>query len=84
MGTHMKTTIEIADPLLAEAKRAAAEDHTTLRELFESALRQKLALRKHREPFKLRDMSVDGCGPTPEWERATWEEKRAIIYGERG
>jgi len=33
MASHMKTTIELGDSLLAEAKRVAAEENTTLREL---------------------------------------------------
>jgi hypothetical protein len=83
MGTHMKTTIDIADALLVEAKRVAAEEHTTLRALVERGLRETLAEKKPRTPFKLKDMSVDGGGLTEEWQRATWDEKLEIIYGDR-
>lgn len=41
--THMKTTIDIADPLLKRAKRLAARRGTTLRVVVEEALREKLA-----------------------------------------
>ncbi len=38
----MKTTIEIAEPILVRAKRLAARRHTTLRAVVESALRHEL------------------------------------------
>jgi len=38
----MKTTIELPDDLLLQAKRKALETRTTLRELMERALRQEL------------------------------------------
>jgi Arc/MetJ family transcription regulator len=39
----MKTTIDIADPLFADAKRAAERRGTTLKALVEQGLRQVLA-----------------------------------------
>jgi hypothetical protein len=39
----MRTTVRLDDALLEQAKRFAAERHQTLTELFESALREKLA-----------------------------------------
>jgi hypothetical protein len=62
MGTHMKTTVEISDPLFDEAKREAERTGCTLRDLIEIGLRQELDRRKQREPFKLRDASVNGHG----------------------
>jgi hypothetical protein len=41
----MKTTIDLPDELLIEAKQKAAEQRRPLRELFEEGLR--MALRKH-------------------------------------
>ena len=46
MGTHMKTTIELADGLLADARRVAAEEGTTLRALLEEGLRAREAYRE--------------------------------------
>lgn len=42
MLTHMKTTIELPDDLMARAKVAAAERRTTLKAMMEHALRREL------------------------------------------
>jgi hypothetical protein len=39
MVTHMKTTVEISDGLLDEARRLAAREATTVRALIEAGLR---------------------------------------------
>lgn len=81
----MKTTIEISDPLLAEAKRIAAQEATTLRELVESGLREVLEQRRGRKHrFALRDARVDGRGLRPEFRDAGWERIRNAAYEERG
>ena len=61
----MKTTVDIADPLLEEAKRVAKESGCTLRELIELGLRHELDRRQRPAPFKLRDASVMGMGLHP-------------------
>lgn len=43
MGMDMKTTVEISDELMIDAKKRAAESRTTLRALFERALRRELS-----------------------------------------
>jgi hypothetical protein len=43
MGTHMKTTIDIADGLLLEARDRARSQGTTLRALVEEGLRRVLS-----------------------------------------
>jgi hypothetical protein len=66
MGTHMKTTVEIADPLFDAAKKEAERSGCTLRDLIEVGLRNELERRaKETEPFVLRDMSVGGQGYEP-------------------
>jgi Arc/MetJ family transcription regulator len=84
MVNRMKTTIEIADSLLAQAKQAAMEDNTTIRALVEDGLRKVLDERRERKPFKLRDGSVGGRGLKPEFAGAGWDRIRDAIYEGRG
>ncbi len=79
----MKTTLDIADPLLREARRIAAREGTTLRELVEQGLRQVVAERKRKPPFLLRKASVKG-GLQPELGDASWERIRGLVYEGRG
>jgi hypothetical protein len=80
----MKTTVDIPDSLLAEAKEMAAREGTTLRALVESGLRSVLDRRRQAERFRLRDASVDGRGLRPELESAGWERIRDTVYEGRG
>jgi len=79
----MKTTIEIADPLFKAARQAARRDGTTLRALIEQGLRLALDERRQTPPFRLRDASVNGRGLQPGAEGLSWEEMRALAYGDR-
>ena len=66
MVTHMKTTIEIADALLAEAREVAGREKTTVRALVEAGLRKALSERRQRrKPFKLRLVTSGGGSLTP-------------------
>ncbi|HYC56861.1 MAG TPA: DUF2191 domain-containing protein [Candidatus Binatia bacterium] len=78
----MKTTIEICDSLLEEAKALASRDKVTLRSIIEEALR-KLLLEKNAKtkPYVFRDASWDGGGLTPEMERkGGWARIRDAAY----
>jgi hypothetical protein len=81
----MKTTIEIADALLAEAKQVAADEQTTIRALVEEGLRTILDARRERKPFTLRDASFRGSGRgfRPEFE-GNWAKIRDAIYEGHG
>ena len=70
----MKTTLEIADPLLREARKIATRDNTTLRALVEQGLRQVVAEKKKEEPFRLRDASFKGDGLHPDVANLNWQE----------
>jgi hypothetical protein len=50
----MRTTLDLNDELLREAKRRAAKEGRTLRELVEAALRRHLGRGERRKPYKLR------------------------------
>ena len=81
----MKTTLEIPDPLLDQVRKIAARDGETLRSLVEQGLRKVVAERNAKaKPFKLRDCSVRGEGVQPEFENASWEQWRDLIYEGRG
>lgn len=80
----MKTTIEIASPLLKEAKQLAARDQTTLRALVEEGLRLIVEQRMERRPFELRDASFGGEGLQAGVEEGSWEAVRDLIYDGRG
>ena len=80
----MKTTIEISDSLLEEAKRLAAKEGTTVRAYVEQGLRRIVAERKTRGQFRLRKATFKGKGLQPGVQDATWERIRETTYQGRG
>lgn len=84
MVLHMKTTVDIADPLLEEAKLAAARERTTLRDLVEQGLRLALADRRRAGGFHLRDASFRGEGLQPGVDEGAWDKIRELAYEGRG
>ena len=81
-GRPMKTTVEIADPVLNEARKLAANEGTTLRALVEQGLRQVISEKKQRrkKPFRLRLVTFSGGGLQPEFKNARWEEILEYSY----
>ena len=80
----MKTTIEISDSLLDEAKRLAAKEGTTVRAYVEQGLRRIVAERKSHGVFRLRQATFKGEGLQPGVQDATWERVRKTIYQGKG
>lgn len=81
----MKTTIDIADALLIEAKRVAAAEGTTVRELVEDGLRRGLAERaRRRRPFRVQPVTIGGDGLRPELEGVPWHQLLDLAYEGRG
>ena len=84
MGTHMKTTIEIAEPILEDAKELARREGVTLRLLVEEGLRSVLAARQSRKKFQLKDAAFQGRGLQDGVEEGRWAAVRDAIYEGRG
>ena len=80
----MKTTIEIADPLLDAARKKATREGTTLRALMERGLRQVVTEKPPRKPHKFKTITYKGDGLTPEFEGAGWDKIRDAIYEDDG
>jgi hypothetical protein len=80
----MKTTVEISDSLLREARRLAAREGVTLRTLVERGLHRVVAETTHGAPFKLRRASFRGKGRQPELRDASWDRVRDLAYEGRG
>jgi hypothetical protein len=84
MVTHMKTTVDIADAVLDEARQVAAEQRVTLRELIEDGLRRAIEARRSRETFTLHDAGVGGSGVQSGIDEGDWAGIRDLIYEGRG
>jgi len=54
----MRTTINLPDRLIAQAKKAALESHVTLTELITNAVRESLARKRSQSPRELPPMPV--------------------------
>jgi len=80
----MKTTLDISDPLLREARKIAAREGTTLRALVEQGLRKIIADRKAARPFRLHIVTFNGQGLVPELRDADWDKIRDLVYESRG
>lgn len=80
----MKTTVEIPDALLEEARRIAQRDRTTLRGLVEEGLRRVLGERTAHTGFRLRKVSFGGQGLSDDLSDPAWEEIRRRAYEGRG
>ena len=83
-GGTMKTTVELPDGLLKEAKRIAKREGTTVRALLEQGLRRALEERLQPRAFELRDGSVGGQGLNPELAGAPWDVVRDLVYRGHG
>ena len=80
----MKTTIEISDALLAQARALASEEETTLRALVEEGLREMLKCKNAKPSFRLRKASFKGQGLQLGFASDRWDAIRDAAYQGRG
>lgn len=80
----MKTTVELPDGLLREAKRVALRERTTVRALIERGLRMVVSPRRSAARFTLRTASFRGDGLVAGASLRDWEAIRDLTYSERG
>jgi hypothetical protein len=80
----MKTTVEIADNLLEEAKRLATREGTTVKALIEQGLRQIITAKEKPGVFHLRKATFKGNGLQPGVSTADWDCIRDMAYEGHG
>lgn len=80
----MKTTVDIPQSLLNEAKKLAANHRTTVKALVEEGLRHVISEHQRSGGFRLRRSTFKGEGLQPGMEGASWEGLREQIYEGRG
>jgi mRNA-degrading endonuclease RelE of RelBE toxin-antitoxin system len=80
----MKTTIEIPDSILKEARKLASREGTTVKALVVESLEKVIAERKRPRIFKLRKATFKGKGLQPHLDGASWERMRGMAYEGRG
>jgi hypothetical protein len=80
----MKTTIELSDELLEQARRVAKAEGATLRALVEEGLQRSLEARRRAVQRPLDFPSYGGSGLTDAFQGAPWSRLRDEIYREHG
>lgn len=80
----MKTTVEISDSLLAEARKITVRERTTVRALVDEGLRRVIQERNRQQQFKLRKATFKGKGLQSGMADASWQQIRDTAYEGRG
>jgi hypothetical protein len=80
----MKTTVELQDSLLREAKRVALRERTTVKALIERGLRTVIDHRRSTGRFALRQVTFRGDGLVAGTSLRDWDTIRDLTYSERG
>jgi hypothetical protein len=79
----VKITVEIADPLLAQARKRAKKTGRPLRAVIEDGLRLVLRDPQARPTYQLPDRSSGVAGGPNPLEALSWQDLRDEIYGGR-
>ena len=83
--THMKTTVDISDRLLQQARGLAARRNTTLKAVIEASLRDALAKeRVATRPATVRTRTFGGKGLQPGLSWDDWGAIRDLAYEGHG
>lgn len=80
----MKTTINIADSLLADLRRLSEQKQMSMRQLMETALRRFLNEEKKSENFRLKKHTCNGRGLVTGISEGDWNEIRRRAYESHG
>jgi len=83
MLTHMRTSIDIPDPLFRRAKKLARERGMTLKDLLLEGLRSSVEPENRRGAHRMKDRSFGEGGLV---EGLSWSDSERInelVYGER-
>lgn len=84
MLTHMRTTLDLPDPLFKQAKKLARQRNVPFRAIVAEALRSFLNRAQPSVPFKLADGSFKGDGLVDGLAETDWERIRDLAYEGRG
>ena len=81
----MRTSVEISDVLLGQAKRLACKCCSLLLSLVKEALPKVISTETERrdKPFKLQNITYGKGGMKSKFQNAGWVKLRNEIYGER-
>jgi len=80
----MKTTIELSDELLNQARVVARREGSSLKRLVEEGLQRTLEAREQRVKRSVEFPTYGGSGLTEAFEAADWARIRDEIYRGRG
>lgn len=83
MLTHMRTSVDIPDPILAKAKKVARARGLTFRELVLEGLRRVMQ-NEGKGRFKLRDGAFGEGGLVEGLAESDWDRIRELAYEGRG
>ena len=80
----MKTTLDIHDELLLQAKLHAKSRGRSLRAVVEDGLRTVLSCAEQRSSYQLPDLRIGDPAAADPLESYSWPELRETIYGDPG
>jgi hypothetical protein len=80
----MKTTIDLPDELMDQARRVARQEGSTLRALVEEGLQRSLRARQQASHRQFDFPSYGESGLTDEFKGASWSRFRDEVYREQG